>query len=165
MTTTIQASLVINGSCIKSQNVGDPTASVLSQQMNLGIFSQSWAAGTPINGVDAWSGLVTMSGGTASIDLTALTQLGSSTTFNMTGYKLRFIQWFAPAANGANVKIAPGASNGYAPVGVIDTIAPGDPGVKPTLSATAVDSTHKILTITGTGTDAIELLLVFGNAP
>jgi len=163
VTTTINASLSVQSTVNKSQSVGDPTAGNITLPLSITGLSQTWNPGTTINGLDAWSGVVTLVAGTATIDLTSLTQLGLSTAVNMTGYKLRFIQWFAPAANVANVKIAPGASNGYAPVGVVDTIAPGDPGVKPTLSSTAVGASSKNITITGTGTDSIQLLLVFGN--
>jgi len=163
VTTTIKASLLITLTCNKSQSLGDPTAGLVTVPQNLGNVAQTWDASTNPNGLDSWSGLVAMTAGTATIDLTALAQAGLSTTVNATGLKLRAIEVQASPGNAAPIEVQPGASNGYPSVGTISALGPGDIAVKTTSSAVAVDSTDKTITITGTGTDSCELLLVFGS--
>lgn len=163
VTTSINASMTISMQSNKSQNLGDPTAGVVSQQQNLGTISSSWAPNSTPNGKDSWSGSVVMSSGTATIDLTSLTQLGLSTAVDMTGLKLRAIKFLAPVGNAATVEIQPGASNGYSSVGIVSAIAPGDGGARTALAATAVSPTNKTITVTGTGADSVELLMIFGS--
>ena len=111
----------------------------------------------------AWEGIVPCVAGTATLDLTALVTAGLSNT-NMTGLKIVAMKVQAASTNTNPVSIKAGVTNGYTPIGAgIPLQTAGDEVLTKYLSAIYVDATHKILTITGTGTEAVNMILVFGT--
>lgn len=163
MTASISGSLTINASVSKSVTTNDPTATPPSLTLSIGNLSNSWNSTSTPNGLDAWSGLVTMTSGTATIDLTSLTQAGLAGTISMSGFKMRYIQVQPSTGNAAPISVAVGASNGYPSFGTIAVLNPGDMAARTTVLAIAVDGTHKTIDITGTGADSMEILVVFGS--
>jgi hypothetical protein len=107
---------------------------------------------------DVWGGLVTLSGGAATIDLTALTGADSATK-NFDGKK-----------SAGAFTIAKGASNGYTGFGANFSVtlpanASGgawfmfyDAG-----GGTAVSGTVKTLDVSGTGAQVLEVIVVAGD--
>ena len=163
MTTTVGASLTMQMSAQKTITTGDLTLPSLSFALGLGQQQLSWSSNSTPNGLDAWSALVAMTAGTVTIDLTSLTQAGVAGTLNQTGNKLRAVHIIAPSTNSAVIQVASGASNGYTSIGTVSQLKPGDACIKVTSNSIAVDGTHKTIDVTGTGTDAVELLMVFGS--
>jgi hypothetical protein len=160
VTTSIQANLTVNMQSNRTQALGDPTATAISQQQSLGNVSNAWNANTTPNGLDSWSGNVSVG---TTIDLTNLSQSGLATALNETGNKLRAIQITAPTGNAGAVQVAPGGSNGYSSLGTISALSPGDMAVKTTTQATAVSSSNKTVTVSGSGSDSVNILMIFGN--
>jgi len=105
----------------------------------------------------AWHGVVTLTAGAATLNLTALTD-ALLTTVDMTGLKLYGIIAYPDAANTHTISVAAGASNGYAGWGsIVDRGAMG-----PLYYTVAVDGTHKNLDFAGNGTEKMEVVLLFG---
>lgn len=109
-------------------------------------------------------GRLTLSAGALTVDLRSWTDavLGS---MDLNGLKLKLMKLSAPSTNAGAITIKPGASNGYAgwagSGGLI--LAAGDHrGPDIFNSMTGVDSTHKTLDLTGTGTDVIDVIMGFG---
>jgi hypothetical protein len=118
---------------------------------------------------DVWGGLVTLSGGAATIDLTALTGADSATK-NFDGKKIRAIKVRAKSTSAGAFTIAKGASNGYTGFGATFSVtlpanASGgawfmfyDAG-----GGTAVSGTVKTLDVSGTGAQVLEVIVVAGD--
>lgn len=108
---------------------------------------------------------LSLSGGAATIDLTALTNpLGAAVTFS--GLKVIGAVLFAPTTNsGASITVAKGASNGYELNSTHSLIiAKGYPCVFLFGARnTAVSGTVKTLDISGTGTDQLWYSLIAGG--
>lgn len=105
-----------------------------------------------------------MSGGTATLDLTAAIGLNGATVSGATK-RVQFAKFAAPAANNLAVTIAQGASNGYDGFGAdfSITLEPGAEVLYMLNTAGAViGGANKILDITGTTTDAISYEIIFG---
>jgi hypothetical protein len=104
-----------------------------------------------------------MTAGAATIDFTSLT--GTFGTVSANGLKPRAVLFQNPATNANAITIAVGASNGHPLLGAAFsvTLAPGETIVKDLVDqGTTVDSTHKTIDISGTGTQALICELVFG---
>lgn len=107
--------------------------------------------------------LLTLSGGTVNIDLTALVGTNGA-TLDGTGLKIQIIRIKNLGANPMVIKS--GASNGH--TGVIgattgETIPVGGHMKKFTGDqGDDIDATHKILTVTGTGSQTAEVTIVLG---
>lgn len=99
------------------------------------------------------------------IDLTALTGVNGAAV-DATGTKLYGYLFQAPIGNGAGIKIAVGASNGYNWDGASSsvTLNPGETRMAiKTGNSSVVGSGAKTIDLTGTGsTDNLNVLLVFG---
>lgn len=110
----------------------------------------------------------TLSGGAATIDLTALSHNGQ--TVDMTGKKLRAIMVKFASTNVGSLNIAPGASNGYDLFGASNDITiPAQTGTLPGVvlmtcgdSAPAVAAGDKNIDLTGTGTESFQFGMWFG---
>jgi hypothetical protein len=105
---------------------------------------------------------VTLSGGAATVDLTALTLNGDAVS--LSGLKPRAIRFKNTGAN--NMTIAKGASNGYDGLGgsFSVTLEPGQAVMFDLGSAgNAVGGTNKTLDVSGTGTDTLQLSAVAGT--
>lgn len=109
----------------------------------------------------------TLIAGVGTIDLTTApiaNRIG--TTVNLTGKRLIAMLLSAPDDNAATITVATGASNGY-PLGTIplepgEVIAIGQANKVSTRAAVAAGD--KILDVTGSGTDNVEILAVFGDS-
>lgn len=112
--------------------------------------------GDPVTVVPSYT--VTTATGTATIDLTAC---GSGGTVNLTGKLVTKFVFSAPAANGADITVAVGASNGYDIGGSMSvTLEPGQSAtIEGTAASDEVDATHKILDVTGTGVDDVAVYI------
>lgn len=108
-----------------------------------------------------------LTGGAATIDLTALTGLNGA-TISAAGLKLQAIQAKATAGNSGVITLTAGASNGYklasvsawkiglSPGGCMTWVNGADTG-----DDVANGSTDEI-DLAGTGTDSVDLELIFG---
>lgn len=104
--------------------------------------------------------------GAATLDLTALTGWGTNgANVDATNLKLQLLRVYNPAANTGVMNLAEGASNGYEALGdawSVD-ITPGAWAmVYLADDAPDVDGTHKTIDITGSGTEVLDIELVFG---
>jgi hypothetical protein len=166
-TRTINSIQFNNSIAVNESNVvsGDPTSAGAIANVALG--GQFRYDGTSGNGpaiTADFHGQVALIAGALTLDLTALADaiLG---TVTMAGLKLRHIQLAAPGTNAGALTIKPGASNGYTgwagSGGLI--LSPSDQAVLGPLNGTiAIDGTHKTLDLTGTGTDKLNLVMMFG---
>lgn len=111
---------------------------------------------------------ITLVAGAATLDLTAmLHQISSTATLSKSasGKKVRAWKFKAPTGNTGNIVVTKGASNGYSPVGTTFTkvIAPG--GYSEDYfytSAGDVGGSAKNLDVTGTGTEYVDVGVVWG---
>lgn len=109
--------------------------------------------------------LVTMSGGTATIDLTAFPDAETNTAVDLSTLKLKMLHLACPSTNANAVTVAPGASNGY--TGWVSTggevlNASDQRGPNIYNGGIAVDATHKNIDITGTGSQVVTIVALFG---
>lgn len=168
MTVTVSASgnIALSAQASKSVSSADPTVGPTNLQMNLpNTANLLLNSSSSISVNDVWSGLVTLVAGTATIDLTNLTQSGLTGAVDMTGKKLKVLAANASGGASANtnpIQIAPGGANGYTSVGTNSALNANDPLIRVYNAPIAVDSSHKNITITGTGTDSVSLILYFG---
>lgn len=111
---------------------------------------------------------ITISGGVGSVDFTALAHqldTGVSVTKTATGKKLRGFKLKAGSANAANITVAKGASNGYAPLGTTFSriIAPdGEDDAYLGTAGNTIDSSNKTWDLTGTNGDYVDVGVVYG---
>lgn len=111
---------------------------------------------------------ITLSGGAATLDLTAMLHqidTGVTVSKSATGKKIRAWRFKAPTGNTGNIVVTKGASNGYSPVGTTFTkvIAPGgNSGDDFYTSAGDVGGSAKNLDITGTGSEYVDVGVVWG---
>lgn len=119
--------------------------------------------------VDTWSDTVDLAAGTATIDLNALARQAPLEDVDAGTQKLVAWAFAGAAANTAGIEVAPDATNGYFVFGTTDdkiTVYPNQivMGVsmgQADLPAVAAGSADEI-TFTGTGTEQIHVLLIFG---
>lgn len=112
---------------------------------------------------------VTMSGGAATIDMTSIP--GVEGTFSASGLKPRLIKYRPKSDNANAITIGTGASNGYTGLGAnfeVTLNAPSGSVVPWTThylgsGATAVSGSVKTLDVSGTGTQALEVMMIFGT--
>lgn len=105
-----------------------------------------------------------LSAGAGTIDLTALTGTNGR-TIDGTGLKVQFFRVKALAANANPITLAEGASNGYALMGAAWSIilAPGQEFTLKGNEATPdVGATDKIIDLTGTGTQGLQVTIILG---
>lgn len=121
------------------------------------------ASSTPI--VSKTASLVkALASGSGTIDLTAV--LGTNgATVDASGLKVVAMKLRGKSTNGNPITIAKGASNGYDAFGASFSItlkANMEITVYSASNATAISSTNKILDLTGTGSQELEVQLIFG---
>lgn len=114
----------------------------------------------------AWSDQRSLSAGTDTIDLTALAVPGQDAV-DFSGLKVQVIKFYNRSGNSGAMEIAPDATNGYNIFGTNDdkvTVPVGGaiqaylPEGNPDVAGGSADE----ITITGTGTDTYDILLVAG---
>ena len=108
--------------------------------------------------------LVTMSGGTATINLTAFSDAETNTAVDLTGLKIKMLYLACPSTNANAVTVKPGASNGYTGWTVTGDILNASDQRGPNIfnGGIAVDGTHKNIDITGTGSQVVTIVALFG---
>lgn len=110
-------------------------------------------------------GIVTLSSGSGSLDLRALTGV-NGVAVDLNGLKPRAILFENPTSNANPITIAKGASNGYTGLGSSATITlqVGQSALLDMAdNATAVSGTVKVLDITGTGSQVLKYQIVAGS--
>jgi hypothetical protein len=140
----------------------DPTITTLKPSIDVG---QSWDFdGTTGPAVTLWwHGLVTLTAGVATIDLTALVDALTGNTISMTGLKLKCLHLQATTGNANAITFAPGASNGYTGWGLGEVLNGGDQrGPSICTGGIAVDATHKVIDVSGTGSQSVRVVMLFG---
>lgn len=160
---TVAANLTISAEVTKQISNTDPTAQSGGIRMNLNLATLTFNDNSTPDGKDAWSGQVALVAGAKTLDLTALVQSQLPSAVDMTGKVLRYIVFQSPSTNSHVISIATGASNGFPAIGTISAIQPGNIGARTTIGSAAVDATHKTLDLAGTGTEVLNLILVFGT--
>lgn len=143
---------------------GDPALSAIEHTLDAG---QSWDFdGTTGPAVTKWwHGLVTLTAGAASLDLTALTDAATGLTIDMTGLKLKCLHLQATTGNAGDITFKPGGTNGltgWIGAGGEVLAATDQRGPNVYTGGIAVDATHKTIDVTGTGTDSIRVVMLFG---
>lgn len=140
----------------------DPTITTLRPSIDVG---QSWDF-DGVNGplvTEWWHGLVTLTAGAATLDLTALVDALTSLPVDMTGLKLKCLHLQATAGNANAITFEPGATDGYTGWGLGEVLNGGDHrGPSICTGGIAVDATHKIIDVSGTGTQSVRVVLLFG---
>ena len=140
-----------------STTVDDSIAQVIEKALEL-------TAGSTPDVEFVYHGTVAMSGGAATIDLTALTN-AKGETIASTGKKVRAI-YIVPTSTNANaITVKVGASNGYTLFGAAwSVILAADQYLLAYLGVSAPDVASGVRTIdlAGTTTQSVELLIVFG---
>lgn len=143
-----------------------PGVSTSDNTVTLNLLNTSTALGaatTPAVTKDVCFNL-TLSSGLGSIDLTALPDpdLG---TVDFTGLRVQQMLLFNPTTNANDISVAKGASNGYTGLGSAygETLAPGGYSVRCTNDrAPDIDSSHRILDVTGTGAQVLKVQITAG---
>lgn len=119
---------------------------------------------TPAVSVQA-SFQIAMSGGAATLDLTAITDRVTGAIKSGNGLRIISLKLRNKSTNANSISVVPGASNGYQYKGSDwkTTLSPGDEELhySPTSSQT-VGSSHKTLDISGTLAQVLEGQIVFG---
>lgn len=106
---------------------------------------------------------VAMTAGAVTLDLTALTHRAAAVSFS--GKKARFIIFRNPATNANAITIVEGGSNGNALLGAgfSVTLEPGQAiGAYLADAAPTVGGSDKTLDITGTGSQALDVVMIAG---
>lgn len=107
-----------------------------------------------------------LSGGTGTIDLTALPGLTPSETIDCTGLKLTCLKLLNPATNANKITVAKGASNGFQIDGATTwsfVLAPGQSIlVNADGASDTVGSTKRTIDVTGTGSQVLNVVAALG---
>lgn len=136
----------------------------------LGVHNGKLTATTTPAATKVFSDNIALSSGSATLDLTSLSG-PATTTVDFTGLKVQLIKLTCPLTNTAGITVdAKDASTGYNLFGADNAATTEKQEVLPGCVASFfmndkledVDSTHKDLTLTGTGTEAINVLLIAG---
>ena len=111
----------------------------------------------------SWEGVVTLSAGAATLDLTAL-PYGTLSAVDLTGLKINAIHLFAHATNTAPITVAPGLTNPYDPDFDTLVLQPRDEVIirKHLATLPAVASGVKTLDFTGTLAEEISVHILAG---
>lgn len=146
-----------------------PGVDPLNNTVNENAFNQSGTL-TASSTVPATQGTayeLTLSSGSGSINLAALPGLTGNETIDGTGLKLQAVLLVNKATNANKIKVAKGASNGYGTCASGDdwsvTLSPGQFAMLGLADAAPdVASGARVLDITGTGSQVLQVQLVLG---
>lgn len=165
MTTTTSGSAVINLAVVETIALSSGAAA--NPTVTHGINSQAAANynpnTTPVPDA-AWSNTITLSGGALTLNLAALTR-SPLATVDMTGLDILAIHVKAKSTNTETVSIVPGASNGYADLGLGQKLKPGCEFLYHCPNGAAVDSTHRTLDISSSDADAKLDIVIWASIP
>jgi hypothetical protein len=171
MSVTLAASLSLTVTEVLESNVGYAAGdkSIIHSLAELldgivGHTSMGASTSPPASKVAAYD--VTLSTGAATIDLTALPQAGGGTQ-SVNGLLARYLVFVNPVSNANNITIADGASNGYLVFGDASgqiTLKPGQFCILFCAgNAQTVGGSNKTIDITGTGSQVLRMLALFGS--
>lgn len=120
--------------------------------------SESLSSSTTPAVTKDFDALVTLSGGAATLDLTAITDLLGLGTVTISGLTPAWVKFVNPSTNANAITIAKGASNGYTGFGssFSVTLQPGGELLL-RLATVAVSGSVKTLDITGTGSQTLKV--------
>ena len=136
----------------------------------LGVDNGKLTATTTPAATKVFSDTINLSSGSATLDLTSLAG-PASTTVTFSGLKVQLVKLKCPLTNTAGITVdAKDATTGYNLFGATNAVTTEKiefmPGMVASINTNDqlqdVDSTHKDLTLTGTGTESIRVLLVAG---
>lgn len=124
------------------------------------VLDANSAAGTNVTKVV--HGTITLTAGAATLNLASVH--GTEGTEDLTGLKIRTVQFMAKAANANPITIAKGAANGYTGLGAAFSLTL-DPAKSVGLeaNATAVAAGVRTLDVSGTGTQAVDFIITAGS--
>lgn len=94
-------------------SIADLVADTVFRHKSSGTTSGSLDANSTVPATKVASDSITLSGGTATIDLSALVGINAGTAVNFTGLKVQLIFLYAKTTNTSGVVFVDGASNGY----------------------------------------------------
>lgn len=160
----VELRLTVNET-LDADDVPAVTTPVLRHDAFNSSFSLNSASTPPITKMSAFE--LALSGGNATVDLTALTDSLGAATVDGTGLKVQCLKIQNPAANTGAITIVEGASNGHEVLGAAFKIIlqPGEEiqfqGIDHA-SAVEISATHCTWDVTGTGTETSNWLIVLG---
>jgi len=131
-----------------------------------GITGSPWnyTGETTVDATKSWCNTITLSGGVATVDLTSLTRTGLPTV-TLSGLKIRAIHFKAIDTNTSLVTIKPGASNGYAALGLGLSLEAGGEALIRNPDSAAVSGSLKTLDLASSyATASVDIVIVAGTA-
>lgn len=166
LTRAIQSILVNNTISIRSL-IGITGNPFIGSGFNeMPSFGSQWA----FNGTsgplaaELWYGALTLSGGSLAIDLTALVDSVIGTV-SLSGKKMMLLALQAPGTNVAAITWAPAGLNGYSgPLNAGGTTLNQNDQILfgPLNNSGLVGSGAKAIALSGTGTDSLNVIMLFG---
>lgn len=124
----------------------------------------TFSATSTINSTESWSSTITLVAGAATVDLTALTRTALATV-NLTGLRIRAMHIKALATNTAVVTIQPGATTGYAAMGLGLQLKPGGDAIIHDPTSDAVSALLKNIDLASTHlTASVNFVILAGTA-
>ena len=161
---SVKATVTIQAYVKETVALGTTTAT--DPQIPYGITGTpyNYSADTTVDATKGWANTVTLTAGAATINLTTLTRTGLPTV-DLTALKIRAIHFKALSTNSALITIVPGASNGYAALGLGLSLAPGGEALIHNPSSAAVTSSLKNIDLASADTDAsLDVVIFAGTA-
>ena len=143
----------------------DPTQSNIQDNISEGSGQWNFNGTTGPVVTAKYSGLITLSTGAFTLDLTNLTDFFLGSGITMSGLKLRFWQLFGSTTNANAITAQVGASNGYTGLNGKIVVGPGDYGsIGPiqAVNGVSIDGTHKTIDFSGTGAQTCQIVALFG---
>lgn len=149
--------------------LGNTGAGAASRPMGLGIAPRVLnATSAPPTGVPVslvWQDRVTLIAGAKTLDFTALARVGFTDDLDATGLKLQRVQMKAVGTNSNPLTITFGAADPYpifGVLGVVELLQDGELTFAYEDDSPDVSATVKDVDFAGTGTEAVDVVLVFG---
>jgi hypothetical protein len=143
--------------------VADPT---VSHSIGAGSVSRSPTTTVPVT--KSWEGEVALAAGTATLDLTALDR-GNLANLDLTGEIVQSLHVRGDNANTGAIELDVAAANGYdihgsgASSQICAVEADDEVLILKNDTAPAVSSTVKDITLTGTGTEKVHVMILAGS--
>lgn len=156
---SVVANIIMQPQAVTQPTVIGTDAAVSYNQF----YTRETLTGSSTPSVDSLTALTqSLSSGAATIDLTTVPALVGNQS--MSGKSLRVFYAMADSENAGEISIQTGATNGYAAFGSSGkfTLGAGDSVMIRLSTTNTVDGTHKTIDLSGTGTDSIDIQMLFG---
>lgn len=161
---TVVANYLSQLTVVETLSVGVPAATTPSiTHSGYNTTDKANASSTP-PASKAVANSYAMTAGAKTLDLTALVGTNGATVDGST-LKLNYAKFINPSTNTGSIVVKFGASNAYllgSDSAWRHTLKPGDEVLYKGTANPTIDSTHKNIDISGTGTESIEVVLVMG---